>query len=194
MSAETGEGVDQATAAAAAGAPGSLDEALGAPGQLADEIASELGAGTGAADGSTPVTPMVLDELVEEAEGPLSMRDMRILADIDVEVSVEFGRTRLALRDLLALRRGSLVELSRGLDQPVSVLANDTLVAYGEIVMVGDRFGVHVLEIVDPDERGRPKRVERTIPGRVDPDALTAASAVDTGVAAPEDAAADGEM
>ena len=169
MSTETG---GQDTAAGTTDAPGSLDEALGAPGQLVDEIASELG---GSATDRSTVTPMVLDELEESAEGPLSMRDMRILADIDVEVSVEFGRTRMALRDLLGLRRGSLVELSRGLDQPVSVLANETLVAYGEIVMVGDRFGVHVLEIVDPDERGRPRRVERTIPGRVDPDALAPA-------------------
>jgi flagellar motor switch protein FliN/FliY len=95
----------------------------------------------------------------------MSMRDMRMLADIDVEVTVEFGRARLELRDLLSLRRGSLVELSRGLDQPVGILANNTLVAYGEVVMVGDRFGVHVLEIVDPSDRGKPQRLDRTTPG-----------------------------
>jgi flagellar motor switch protein FliN len=107
---------------------------------------------------------MVLDELVDHGDEPMSMRDMRMLADIDVEVTVEFGRARLELRDLLSLRRGSLVELSRGLDQPVGILANNTLVAYGEVVMVGDRFGVHVLEIVDPSDRGKPQRLERTTP------------------------------
>jgi flagellar motor switch protein FliN len=148
--------------------PATLDEAIGTPGALIDEIADELGATAGAVmpgQPDEPITPMVLDELVDHADEPMSMRDMRMLADIDVEVTVEFGRARLELRDLLSLRRGSLVELSRGLDQPVGILANNTLVAYGEVVMVGDRFGVHVLEIVDPSDRGKPQRLDRTTPG-----------------------------
>lgn len=157
--------------------PASLDEAIGTPGALMDEISDELGVPTDASSGSSapsippaghadePVTPMVLDELVEHGDESMSMRDMRMLADIDVEVTVEFGRARLELRDLLSLRRGSLVELSRGLDQPVGILANNTLVAYGEVVMVGDRFGVHVLEIVDPSDRAKPQRLDRTTPG-----------------------------
>lgn len=149
------------------GRPETLDQAIGTPGALIDEITDELGA-TGAASAGPqdePITPMVLDELVEHVDEPMSMRDMRMLADIDVEVTVEFGRARLELRDLLSLRRGSLVELSRGLDQPVGILANNTLVAYGEVVMVGDRFGVHVLEIVDPSDRSKPQRLDRTTPG-----------------------------
>jgi flagellar motor switch protein FliN/FliY len=147
--------------------PATLDEAIGTPGALIDEIADQLGAASTPATGhpDEPITPVVLDELVEHADEPMSMRDMRMLADIDVEVTVEFGRARLELRDLLSLRRGSLVELSRGLDQPVGILANNTLVAYGEVVMVGDRFGVHVLEIVDPTDRGKPQRLDRTTPG-----------------------------
>ncbi|MFN3218128.1 MAG: FliM/FliN family flagellar motor switch protein [Acidimicrobiales bacterium] len=149
------------------GRPETLDEAIGSPGALIDEIAGDLGAAGSAPAGEPdePITPMVLDELVENVDEPMSMRDMRMLADIDVEVTVEFGRARLELRDLLSLRRGSLVELSRGLDQPVGILANNTLVAYGEVVMVGDRFGVHVLEIVDPTDRSKPQRLDRTTPG-----------------------------
>jgi len=176
---DTSDATDQATStdAAAGDGPASLDEALGSPGALMDEITGQLDTSPADSDGgplvpdlgndvqTEPVTPVVLDELVDHADEPMSMRDMRLLADIDVEVTVEFGRARLELRDLLSLRRGSLVELSRGLDQPVSILANDTLVAYGEIVMVGDRFGVHVLEIVDPAERAKKQRLERTNPG-----------------------------
>lgn len=151
--------------------PETLDEAIGREGALVEEIADDLAAATPSlADGGRslsrePVTPMVLDELHDRPDETMSMRDMRMLADIDVEVTVEFGRARLELRDLLSLRRGSLVELSRGLDQPVAILANNALVAYGEIVMVGDRFGVHVQEIVDPADRGKSQRLERTIPG-----------------------------
>ena len=151
--------------------PATLYEALGTPGALVEELADELaGQPPSVADGGRslsdePVTPMVLDELQDQADDVMSMRDMRMLADIDVEVTVEFGRARLELRDMLSLRRGSLVELSRGLDQPVGILANNALVAYGEIVMVGDRFGVHVQEIVDPADRGKSQRLERTAPG-----------------------------
>lgn len=155
------------TGTEADGRPETLDQAIGTPGELIDEITEELGAKGASSAGpqDEPITPMVLDELVDHADEPMSMRDMRMLADIDVEVTVEFGRARLELRDLLSLRRGSLVELSRGLDQPVGILANNTLVAYGEVVMVGDRFGVHVLEIVDPADRGKPQRIDRTTPG-----------------------------
>ena len=189
--------------------PATLDEALGAPGSLIGEIADELGVTVGpdAAGGpeavvghaDEPITPVVLDELEDHADAPVSMRDMRMLADIDVEVTVEFGRARLELRDLLSLRRGSLVELSRGLDQPVGILANNTLVAYGEVVMVGDRFGVHVLEIVDPSERGKPQRLDRTTPGVAvehqwaDAPGAPADSTDDVGSAASEaDTSADG--
>ena len=166
---------DATAAGEAVDRPATLDEAIGTPGSLIGEIADELGAkaspdapgtgGAGPGGADEPITPVVLDELVDHAEAAVSMRDMRMLADIDVEVTVEFGRARLELRDLLSLRRGSLVELSRGLDQPVGILANNTLVAYGEVVMVGDRFGVHVLEIVDPSERAKPQRLDRTTPG-----------------------------
>ncbi len=190
--------------------PASLDEAIGTPGALIDQISDELGhhgASAGASDApgaeagppDEPVTPMVLDELVEHGDDSMSMRDMRMLADIDVEVTVEFGRARLELRDLLSLRRGSLVELSRGLDQPVGILANNTLVAYGEVVMVGDRFGVHVLEIVDPAERAKPQRLDRTTPGVAvehqwaDAPAPPPEAAADTDAAASDDSVTFGE-
>lgn len=170
MSESGGQGV-AGDGAMTIAAPETLDEALGTHGALVEELADELasqapsGADGGRSLSDEPVTPMVLDELQDRADDVMSMRDMRMLADIDVEVTVEFGRARLELRDLLSLRRGSLVELSRGLDQPVGILANNALVAYGEIVMVGDRFGVHVQEIVDPADRGKSQRLERTVPG-----------------------------
>lgn len=138
------------TTAPADGAPESLDEALGADGQLMDEIE-----GTLAAEATSPpptVQPMGLAPLAGAEQGSATVRDLDLLADVDVEVAVEFGRTRLPLRQLLRLRRGSLVELARRPEQQVTVLANGRPIALGDVVVVGDQVGVHIVELIDPDE------------------------------------------
>ncbi len=123
-----------------------LDEALGQDGQLIDEIENALGDTEGQA-----VAPVQLEELHEADQGAgATMRDLDLLADVEVEVAVEFGRTRLPLRDLLSLRQGSLVELERRPEQKVTVLANGTPIAFGDIVVVGDKLGVHIVELAEP--------------------------------------------
>ena len=82
-----------------------------------------------------------------EARG--EMRDMRLLADVQVELAVELGRVRLPLRDLLSLDVGSVVELDRSAESPVDVLVNGTLVAHGEVVVIDGEFGVRITNIVD---------------------------------------------
>lgn len=133
--------------------PGSLSEALGQDGEgIVDSIERHLDE-TLADEGAAlePIVhPLALDEL-ELHHQPSSMRDLRLLADIDVQVTVEFGRARLPLRQLLSLTRGAVLELHRTPEQPVDVLVNDTLVARGEIVLVGDEFGVRITEIVNPN-------------------------------------------
>lgn len=74
--------------------------------------------------------------------------DLELIADITMSVTVELGRIKLPVRDLLALREGSLVELDRVAGAPVDVLVNGSLVARGDVVVVDDELGVRITEIV----------------------------------------------
>ncbi len=74
--------------------------------------------------------------------------DLELLADVELTVSVELGRVRIPLRDLLRLQEGSVVELDRLAGAPVDVLANGTPVARGDVVVVGDELGVRVNELL----------------------------------------------
>ena len=80
-------------------------------------------------------------------------RNFDLLLDIPLDVTVELGRTRLALRELLALGSGSVVELGKLAGEPLDVLVNGKLVARGECVMVNDKFGVRLTDIVSRSER-----------------------------------------
>ena len=80
-------------------------------------------------------------------------RNFDLLLDIPLEVTVELGRTKLVLRELLALTGGSVVELAKLAGEPLDVLVNGKLVARGECVMVNDKFGVRLTDIVSRSER-----------------------------------------
>ncbi len=79
-------------------------------------------------------------------------RSLDLLHGVEMTVTVELGRTKMLLRDLLALQVGSVIELDRATGSPVDVLINDTLLARGEVVVVDDEFGVRILDIVSSDE------------------------------------------
>lgn len=78
---------------------------------------------------------------------------LRLLENIDVSLTVEVGRTQMTIRDLLRLSEGSVIELNRLAGDPLDVLVNGTAIAKGEVVMVGDRFGIRFGQIVTPEER-----------------------------------------
>ena len=71
-----------------------------------------------------------------------------IVKDISVTLTIELGRTRMSLKELLKLEQGSVVELQRMVDEPMDVLVNGTLVAHGEVVVIDDTFGVRLTDIV----------------------------------------------
>ena len=79
--------------------------------------------------------------------------NLRVLENIDVNLTVEVGRTEITIRDLLRLNEGSVVELDRLAGDPLDIMVNNTKIAKGEVVMVGERFGVRFGEIVDPEKR-----------------------------------------
>ena len=80
--------------------------------------------------------------------------NFRLLQDVDVKLTVEIGSTRLTLRELLALGESSVIELDRGANELLDVFVNGTLIGRGEVVTVGDRFGVRMTELTSPDKRG----------------------------------------
>ena len=76
-----------------------------------------------------------------------------LLENIGVKLTVEVGRAELTIRDLLRLNEGSVIELDRLAGDPLDVLVNGTLIAKGEVVMVGERFGIRFGQIIDPEKR-----------------------------------------
>lgn len=78
-----------------------------------------------------------------------------VILDVPVTVSLEIGRTKINIRNLLQLNQGSVVELDRFAGEPMDVLVNGTLVAHGEVVVVNDKFGIRLTDIISPSERVR---------------------------------------
>ncbi len=90
----------------------------------------------------------------EENEQILSSADnLRVLENIDVKLTVEVVSAELKIRELLRLNEGSVIELDRLAGDPLDILINGTMIAKGEVVMVGERFGIRFVEIVDPQKR-----------------------------------------
>jgi flagellar motor switch protein FliN/FliY len=80
-------------------------------------------------------------------------RRLELLLDVPLELSVELGRTRMSIQELLALGPGSVIELDKVAGEPLDILINDRLVARGEAVVVNDKFGIRITDIVSPAER-----------------------------------------
>ena len=80
-------------------------------------------------------------------------RRLDMLLDVPLDVSVELGRCRMTIHDLLALGPGAVIELDKVAGEPLDILINDRLVARGEAVVVNDKFGVRITDIVSPQER-----------------------------------------
>lgn len=82
-------------------------------------------------------------------------RDLDFLLDIPLEVTVELGRARMLIKDLLQLGQGSVLELEKIAGEPMEILVNNKLVARGEVVVVNEKFGVRLTDIISPTERIR---------------------------------------
>jgi flagellar motor switch protein FliN/FliY len=78
---------------------------------------------------------------------------LRSLLDIPLEISVEIGRTKMLLGDLLQITQGSTIELDKLESEPIEILVNGRHIARGEIILMGDKFGVRIIDIISPEER-----------------------------------------
>ena len=81
--------------------------------------------------------------------------ELDMILDIPVQIAVELGRTKITIKNLLQLAHGSVVELDAMAGEPMDVLVNGTLIAQGEVVVVNDKFGIRLTDIITPSERMR---------------------------------------
>ncbi|WP_432453616.1 MULTISPECIES: flagellar motor switch protein FliN [unclassified Agarivorans] len=114
-----------------------------------DDMADEWAAAMAEAE------PAPLEEFVDESK-PISEEEQRKLdsiMDIPVTISMEVGRSNISIRNLLQLNQGSVVELDRVAGEPLDVLVNGTLIAHGEVVVVNDKFGIRLTDVISQTER-----------------------------------------
>ena len=101
---------------------------------------------------SDTAAPAAFDTLTAEG-GSAADLNLDVILDVNVTLSLEVGRARIPIRNLLQLNQGSVVELERAAGEPLDVYVNGTLIAQGEVVVVNDRFGVRLTDVVSPSER-----------------------------------------
>lgn len=139
--------------AAAMGEQATTEEA----GASEDDWAAAMGEQTATASAATEVQPAT--KLFENFSGagvaPNPNQGFDLIMDIPVHLTVELGRTRISIRNLLQLAHGSVVELDGLAGEPMDVLVNGTLIAQGEVVVVNDKFGIRLTDIITPQERMR---------------------------------------
>jgi flagellar motor switch protein FliN/FliY len=111
---------------------------------MADETENQAAESTAAPDAATGAAT---------APSKVTAENLRVLENVEVQMTVEVGNTEIKIRDLLRLNEGAVIELDRLAGDPLDILVNGTMIAKGEIVMVGERFGVRFTEIVDPEKR-----------------------------------------
>lgn len=131
------------------------DQGGDAAGQRASPLQTELPERP-TASGSEPAGAAadVFRPLSSDITG-VSKADIDMILDVPVQLTVELGRTRLTIKSLLQLSQGSVVELDGLAGEPMDMLVNGYLIAQGEIVVVNDKFGIRVTDIITPSERIR---------------------------------------
>src|SRR5690348_17287127 len=101
--------------------------------------------------------PAELGTLKPDAPDPAASRELNldVVLDIPVTLSMEVGRSRISIRNLLQLNQGSVIELERAISEPLDVFVNGTLIAHGEVVVVNEKFGIRLTDVISPAERIR---------------------------------------
>ncbi len=123
--------------------------------KLADEWAAALGAQDSGSDpAAAPIEEFESDSSANKA--PLSVEERKKLdsiLDIPVTITMEVGHAKISIRNLLQLNQGSVIELERLAGEPLDVLVNGTLIAHGEVVVVNDKFGIRLTDVISQVER-----------------------------------------
>ena len=133
-------------------------EESGDEGELEDEWASAMAeageSGESESEDGVQAAPMEeFDAGSQTSQGNGPAPDIDVILDIPVTISMEVGNTQIPIRNLLQLNQGSVIELDRLAGEPLDVLVNGTLIAHGEVVMVNEKFGIRLTDVISPGER-----------------------------------------
>jgi flagellar motor switch protein FliN/FliY len=121
------------------------------PEELEALVASDSASGSGG--GASVTARPVRFAALQPAESMASSTNLGMLLGVTLQVAVELGRTKMSIEEVLKLGPGSVVELDKLAGEPVDVLVNDRLIARGEVVVIEDRFGVRVTDVLPPAQR-----------------------------------------
>ena len=127
-----------------------------------DKMAAEWAAALAEATPPSAATELATEQVAPASfqnfgsgASPTAINDINMILDIPVQLTVELGRTRIPIKHILQLAQGSVVELEALAGEPMDVLVNGYLIAQGEVVVVNDKFGIRLTDIVTPSERMR---------------------------------------
>ncbi|UXZ53819.1 flagellar motor switch protein FliN [Halomonas sp. 7T] len=123
---------------------------------MAEQEAAEQTEAAAEPEPEAPVAKSASDEVFRPLgpeSGNAQSRDLEMIMDIPVKLTVELGRTKLTIKQLLELAQGSVIELEGLAGEPMDILINGYLIAQGEVVVVEDKYGIRITEIITPSER-----------------------------------------
>ena len=137
-----------------------MREPTSAEQSAADEWAAAMNEQSAAAtpasnDATLSPSPRVFEQLSNPTPKGGTPNDIDMILDIPVQLTVELGRTKIPIKNLLQLAQGSVVELDGMAGEPMDVLVNGCLIAQGEVVVVNDKFGIRLTDVITPSERIR---------------------------------------
>ncbi len=115
--------------------------------------AAAAGAAEQAAAQVAPAEASAPDLKAAPQAGPGTVQSLDFILDIPLRLTAELGRARMQIREILALAQGSVIELSKLAGEPLEILVNDKLIARGEVVVVNEKFGIRLTDIISPVER-----------------------------------------
>ncbi|CAB3771819.1 flagellar motor switch protein FliN [Paraburkholderia solisilvae] len=138
-------------------APDAEAAAAAAGGEAAEPALDDWAAALAEQNGNdvTPAATAGVFQPLSKVTSTATRNDIDMILDIPVQMTVELGRTKIAIRNLLQLAQGSVVELDGLAGEPMDVLVNGCLIAQGEVVVVNDKFGIRLTDIITPSERIR---------------------------------------
>jgi flagellar motor switch protein FliN len=120
-----------------------------------DDIDALMNQGAAAAPAAPRMAMEEFGAAPKPGNGPVALEgpNLDVILDIPVSISMEVGSTEISIRNLLQLNQGSVVELDRLAGEPLDVLVNGTLIAHGEVVVVNEKFGIRLTDVISPSER-----------------------------------------
>lgn len=120
-----------------------------------DDWAAAMGEQAAVEGGATAQPAAIFEQFSAGTENTATPQGFDMILDIPVNLTVELGRTKISIRNLLQLAHGSVVELEGMAGEPMDVMVNGTLIAQGEVVVVNEKFGIRLTDIITPQERIR---------------------------------------